>query len=177
MDSGPVDLNPVIKPLSKECRREAFRCGAIDIDKWFRSKSWNQHEKLKTRVTTAHHPSGLVPIGFHALSLQMQDDNLLDGNQRNLFRSHQRLFASINLDYIAVDRKMQGQGLGRRLLAHAMEAFYRSVMDFGVPVMTVTAIDVDTCEFYNKLGFRPYGPDSASTRMLLPAQAVIDAFS
>lgn len=106
----------------------------------------------------------------------MQDERLLDGSQRQLFRSVSKVFPSINIDYLAVDRRVQGNGIGKFLLGSAIEAFHKAIMIFGVPVMTLVAVDERTCEFYSKLGFRRFGPDVRQPRMLLPAQTVVDLF-
>ncbi len=45
--------------------------------------------------------------------------------------------------------------MGKYLLAHAIEHFYNTVVSFGMPVMTLFALDQETTEFYSKLGFRP----------------------
>ena len=176
--SNQPQSSPTIefKPLSSDHWGGAFSCGVPEIDKWFRNNSGSMHKKFRSRVVTAHHIGNPAPVGFHALSLQLQDEKLLSGGERQLFRAQQRVFTSINIDYLAVARVLQGNGVGRLLLGHAIEIFYNAVVSFGVPVMTVVAVDERTCEFYSKLGFRRYGPTATQPRMLLPAQSVVDLF-
>lgn len=132
------------------------------------------HIALVSRVTTAHLPGNIAPCGFFSLMMNLEDETALDGPSRQRARTKNRLFAAVHLEWLAVSRSMQGNGIGKFLLAHAITQFSRVAEIAGVPFMTVAAIDQRTCDFYAKLGFVPFGTTNiVSPRMLLPAQLAI----
>ena len=64
-----------------------------------------------------------------------------------------------------VDRRHQGQGLGRALVADALRRSLAARRLIGARALLVHAIDEQAAAFYRSLGFRP-SPLSASTLML-----------
>jgi GNAT superfamily N-acetyltransferase len=84
-------------------------------------------------------------------------------------------FPSVYLWYIAVQREMQGGGLGTLLLMDAIRKVYEISRHAGVFALTLTSIDQGrTQKFYERLGFRVYGPTSVRPFMLLPIQSIVD---
>jgi GNAT superfamily N-acetyltransferase len=69
------------------------------------------------------------------------------------------------LGRLAVDRRHQGQGLGRALVADALRRSLAARRLIGARALLVHAIDEEAALFYRSLGFRP-SPLSASTLML-----------
>ncbi|WP_442933093.1 GNAT family N-acetyltransferase [Microcoleus sp. herbarium7] len=57
---------------------------------------------------------------------------------------------------LAVDRSMQGRGLGKRLLRHALENALNLSQNMGIYAVRVDAIDEQAKEFYKKCGFLEY---------------------
>ena len=66
---------------------------------------------------------------------------------------------------LAADRRHQGQGLGRALVADALRRSLAARRLIGARALLVHAIDEQAAAFYRSLGFRP-SPLSASTLML-----------
>jgi GNAT superfamily N-acetyltransferase len=69
------------------------------------------------------------------------------------------------LGRLAVDRRHQGQGLGRALVADALRRSLAARRLIGARALLVHAIDGQAAAFYRSLGFRP-SPLSASTLLL-----------
>jgi predicted N-acetyltransferase YhbS len=69
------------------------------------------------------------------------------------------------LGRLAVDRRHQGQGLGRALVADALRRSLAARRLIGARALLVHAIDEQAAAFYRSLGFRPSSLN-ASTLML-----------
>ena len=73
--------------------------------------------------------------------------------------------AVVVLGRLVVDRRQQGQGLGRALVADALRRSLAARRLIGARALLVHAIDAQAAAFYRSLGFRS-SPLSASTLML-----------
>ena len=69
------------------------------------------------------------------------------------------------LGRLAVDRRHQGLGLGRALVAHAIRQSLKAQQLIGARLLLVHALDERVAAFYCRLGFRP-SPISPLTLML-----------
>lgn len=123
---------------------------------------------------TAHLVGNENPVGFYALTTRLEADNLLSPDHRLFSRAEKGYFTSVQLFYLAVQRSMQRQGLGTIIMGDVLRSFYEVANKTGIFALTLVAIDEPTAQFYRKLGFAPYGPNSGQPRMLLPAQTVIE---
>ena len=81
-----------------------------------------------------------------------------------------RKIPGIRLGRLAVDRSVQGQGLGEHLLMDAIERSRRVLEHIGVHALFVDAKDERAAAFYRKYGFRPLPDDSL--KLVLPLAAV-----
>jgi GNAT superfamily N-acetyltransferase len=165
----------VFKPLSGECRIEAFSCGDAEIDKWFRNKSASDHIALRSRVTTVRLEESGDPVGFYSICLSLEDEGFLDKAKYTSIRnrSMKKLFPSLQFQWIGVQKEHQNKGIGRIMIGRVISVFIDSVLNIGVPVMTLVARNTRVADFYQRLGFVSYG-GNGSTRMLLPAQSALD---
>ena len=72
----------------------------------------------------------------------------------------------IRLGRLAVDRTVQGQGLGELLLMDAIDRSRRVLQHVGIHALFVDAKDERAAGFYRKYGFRPLPQDSL--KLVLP---------
>ena len=70
-----------------------------------------------------------------------------------------RRVPGIRLGRLAVDRSVQGQGLGEHLLMDAIDRSRRVLEHIGVHALFVDAKDERAAAFYRKYGFRPLPDD------------------
>lgn len=84
----------------------------------------------------------------------------------DLVRKLPRKIPGIRLGRLAVDRSVQGQGLGEHLLMDAIERSRRVLEHVGVHALFVDAKDERAAAFYRKYGFRPLPTDRL--RLVLP---------
>lgn len=176
-DGSEQESALTFRPLSQDCRGRGFSCGEKDIDKWFCDKARKHHRRLLSRVRTAHLAGNPAPVGFHSLCVKLEPETDLTTNQGlSIWRSDNKMYASLHLEWLAVHRKFHGCGFGKLLLIDAVEQFYNSIMSFGIPAMTLVAINTQMASFYENLGFRRVGSDIARPKMFLPAKSAIDLF-
>ena len=77
-----------------------------------------------------------------------------------------RKVPGIRLGRLAVDRSVQGQGLGEHLLMDAIDRSRRVLKHIGIHALFVDAKDERAAAFYRKYGFRPLPEDSL--KLVLP---------
>jgi GNAT superfamily N-acetyltransferase len=71
---------------------------------------------------------------------------------------------------LAVDKSMQGRGLGEILLMHALSRAVRVSSEIGIYAVRVDAIDLESKEFYLKYGFVAF--EDAPFSLLLPIATI-----
>lgn len=81
---------------------------------------------------------------------------------------------AILLAQLGVDASMQGQGLGMRLLVHALANFLTVADKVGVEVVLVEAMSTELCAFYRKMGFRSL--EDRHLRMFMPVEVLRATF-
>jgi hypothetical protein len=165
-----------MKRLTTQCSRAAFSCGDKDIDKWFQRSAQKHHDSMDCRVMTGHLVNNSNPVGFYATAMKLQPVSSLPKEYRNRLRwDGGSLFPVMHLRYVGVIKSLQRKGFGRVLMGSALDDFYEVATRTGIFALTLVAVDRKTAEFYQKLGFLPFGDLNASQpSLLLPAAAVID---
>jgi GNAT superfamily N-acetyltransferase len=89
---------------------------------------------------------------FTSLTYELQPDEAVAADGR----AHRYPVPAVLLARLAVDRRYQGQGLGRLLLLSAMQRFERASRDIGFELVVVDALHEDAACFYLKYGFRRF---------------------
>lgn len=152
-----------------------FRCGERAIDQWAKSNAYRLHEKGRTRVTVFQPRTGGGVCGFYAMSLTNEDSSKLqDANDRDAWRDGAPF---TYLQWVAVHRPRQRQGIGRVMLVAALRqalATYRLVPIYGVSLRSLNA---DTTRLYESFGFHiARYEDGNAPLMILPIWNILDLF-
>jgi GNAT superfamily N-acetyltransferase len=130
----------------------AFACGDDALDRWL-TRSAGQSERrdaARTFVTAAG--DGTV-LGYYTLVAgQIEHEEATLPVRKGLSRHFP--VPVVILARLAVDRRSQGQGVGPRLLADALERTCRAAEDVAVRAVLVHAIDDRAASFYERFGFR-----------------------
>ena len=120
---------------------------------WLRQTA-QQHQRRgisKTFVAVADDEPSRI-LGFYALTAcEVVSQDLPDDLAKRLPRK----VPGIRLGRLAVDRTVQGQGLGALLLLDALDRARRVLEHVGVHALFVDAKDERAAAFYRKYGFRP----------------------
>ena len=142
-----------IEKLQKEREVGNFDCGASDQNRYLRELAW-QNMQLGYEVTyvAVEESSGDV-AGFYSLAAgHVEFENLPED-----FRGTEGLprypAPTVLLGQLGVDLSAQGKGLGKALLAHAIEKAVQVSEVVGAVAIEVHAATEQAREFYRRYGF------------------------
>ena len=153
-----------IQPLTGRHDRSAFESGSAQLDAWLRETA-RQHQRRgisKTFVAVADDAPSRI-LGFYALTAC---EVLTEELPPDLAKKLPRKIPGIRLGRLAVDRSVQGQGLGELLLVDVIARARYVLEHVGVHALFVDAKDESAAAFYRKYGFRPLPSDPL--RLVLP---------
>ncbi len=170
-DRTPPKLE--FRRLAGRVKRGVFACGEREIDKWL-VKSHNDHDQLKSRVTTAHLTGNPHPAAFYSLCIVVESDQDIEGHNGKLRIERAGAFAAVHLRYVATHKALQGRGIGASVMMEAITDFANVAKLTGICAMTLVAINEERAVWYEKLGFRRYGEPCARPKLLLPARSAIE---
>ena len=150
------------EPLGAQHQCETFDCGNQALNQWLRQRALaNERQGVSRTVVLCPDESNEV-IAYACLSAGAIVLAEVPGAMR---RNMPDPLPVVVLGRLAVDRRHQGQGLGRALVADALQRSLAARRLIGARALLVHAIDEEAAAFYRSLGFRP-SPISASTLML-----------
>lgn len=130
----------------------AFACGNEALDRWL-IRSAGQSERRDAARTFVALSGETEVIGYYSLVAgQIEQEQATAPVRRGLSRHFP--VPVVILARLAVDRRSQGQGVGPRLLANALERICRAAEDVAVRAVLVHAIDDRAASFYQRFGFR-----------------------
>jgi GNAT superfamily N-acetyltransferase len=145
-----------IQALTGSHNRANFDCGNPVLNEWLRGiASQHQQKGLSKTFVAALDDNPTAILGYYALTVcEVRTAELPKAASKRL----PRITPGIRLGRLAIDLKMQGQGLGKLLLLNAVERSNTVATEIGVHALFVDAIDNDAAVFYRKFGFIPF-PD------------------
>ena len=145
--------NWVIAPLAREHDRSAFDCGHAVLNDWLRQRAGQFEQRDLARTFVAVRAGERNVAGYHALaSHSVRREHLPDEQSKGLPHLDVPV---VLLGRLAVDRAVQGQGLGSLLLVDALRRVTRVAEHVGVRAVEVDAIHDAARAFYLKFGFVP----------------------
>ena len=150
-----------IEPLDpKRHDRAAFSCGTGRLDNFLKRTARKHQEGDFSRVWVATEGGRPEILGFYALNAHsLEGDDLPADLTRNAPRHGD--IPAVYLSMIAVDRRYQGQGLGRILLADALKRAAAAADQIGIKAVVLDVIEDGGPEaaekrraFYAAMGFQ-----------------------
>jgi GNAT superfamily N-acetyltransferase len=155
-----------IVPLdSKLHDRQAFSCGAPELDRYIRDHASQDVKRDVARVFVALQSGASAVYGYYSLSAaSFQRDNLPADQAKRLPRYP---VPAVLLGRLAVDDGAKGKGLGAFLLMDALNRTLLATQTLAVHAMIVDARDDAAAAFYRKFGFMPFSGE-ARRRLFLP---------
>ena len=141
-----------VEPLGSSHDRSGFECGVEPLDRYFRSQASQDARKNMAAPFVLVLPDGTI-AGYYTLSsTSVQLSELPEQTVRKLPRYP--LVPATLLGRLAVDRRQQGKGCGRFLLADALyRAAQSEIASFAV---IVDAKDDGARRFYERESFLPF---------------------
>ena len=148
--------------------RIAFDCGQESLNQWLKQRAgqWQRRELVRCHVAVPTAQSRVV--GFYAICSHHVSYELLPADQA---KGLPKIDVPVVLPArLAVDRTVQGHGLGRLLLVDALRRAEWLARQVGIRAVEVDAIDDDARRFYLKFGFTPLADDA--NHLFLPMHLV-----
>ena len=141
---------------------DSFDSGDEGLGHWLRTRA------LKNQITGATRTyvvcNKLRVMGYYALASGAVAVN------ESLGRFHRNMpnpIPVVILVRLAVDRSLQGRGIGRALVRDAGQRVLRAADTIGIRGIIVHALSEETKIFYEKLGFEPSPLDPMMLRVTL----------
>ena len=156
--------------------RTAFSCGAPRIDNFLKRTAKKHQVGGFTRVWVAVAPESPRILGYYAISGHAIEAADLPPQLTKNAPNH-GFVPSAYLSTFGVESAIQGQGLGRVLLADALKRILGVSAQMGIVAIVLDVLDdgdVEAVEkrkrFYTGFGFTPF--PSHPMRMFLPIKSV-----
>ncbi len=152
--AGEIEEKLRVEPLVSGHDRSGFESGIEPLDRYFRMQAGQDARKNMAAPFVLPLPDGTI-AGYYTLSsTSVQLGELPEQTRRKLPRYP--LVPATLLGRLAVDRRQQGKGYGRFLLADALyRAAQSEIASFAV---IVDAKDENARRFYERESFLPF-PD------------------
>ncbi len=142
--------------------RAAFSCGVARLDNFLRLSAKKQQKDGFTRLFVAVAEGASRILGYYALNTHAVGTTELAQNRPRRAPSTGSLPA-LYLSMIAVDKSLQGRGLGTDLLIDALRRAWNVSKEVGLKLVILDVIEDDgnkafqrRKEFYRRMGFESF---------------------
>jgi len=164
-------MSYLTSPLLAKHDRSGFNSGVPSLDAYLKNQVNQDIKKRLAACFVTANDKGLV-TGFYTLSSSsVSIENAPEEIKKKLPKAYKELPA-ILLGRLAIDQKMQGEGLGKLLLMDAMKRCFELSAVLGSWALIVDPIDEHARSFYNKYGFVLL----STGRMFLPMKTIESLF-
>jgi GNAT superfamily N-acetyltransferase len=141
-----------IRRLDSSHDRSAFDCGQPQLNAWLTDRAGQFDRRDLSRTYVATRPDSRSVLGYYAISThRVVDDVLPEDLSKGLPRFD---IPVVLLGRLAVDRSVQGRGLGALLLVDALRRSLQISEQVGTRAVEVDALDEAARNFYLRFGFR-----------------------
>ncbi|MGH6896094.1 MAG: GNAT family N-acetyltransferase [Geminicoccaceae bacterium] len=161
-------MSLISESLGRQHDRAAFSCGVAELDDYLKRRAGQDVRRRIARVFVGTEDGSNVVLGFYTLSALSIDVSSLPEDQARKLPRHPVPAALIGR--LAVDQSAQGRGLGRLLLADAIQRTLGASEQVAIHAMVVDAKDEAAQRFYQAHGFLAL-PDQPM-RLFLPLRSV-----
>jgi GNAT superfamily N-acetyltransferase len=142
-----------IQRLHRGHDRSEFDCGNAPLNDWLRERAGQFDRKDLARTYVAVRPSESLVLGYYALSSHRV---VYEALPTETIKGLPKIDVPVVLlGRLAVDRSVQGQGLGAFLLIDALRRTEQLAEQLGIRGIEVDATDESARKFYLKFGFSP----------------------
>ena len=156
--------------LTVEHETADFECGHASLDRWLKEQALRAEEAGVSATTVWTPARDSRVIGYYSIApTQVRRDELPKGTSGG--------YSSVPgylLGRLALDKTLQGQGLGRQLLLDALEVIITAADHSAGRVIVVDAIDAAAATFYEHFGFTQVGDTQRLALKVATARAALE---
>ncbi|WP_322759701.1 GNAT family N-acetyltransferase [Frankia sp. Cr2] len=139
----------VSEPLDERHDMSQFGSGRPDLDRWLKQHAVST-EARRTGRTFVWQDDGRV-VAYYTIAAHVL---VRDGLPKALGRGNPAQIPSVLLARLALDKTLQGRGLGAVVLAEALGRVVEATRTVAARFVVVDAIDETAAAFYARHGFR-----------------------
>jgi predicted GNAT family N-acyltransferase len=156
--------------LDKSFDRAKFDCGIPQLNAFLATQARQAQSKgfNKTYVAIIEGDDKKIVHGYYSISMGQLDLSALPAEQKKSLPKHPVPVGRIGR--LAVDKAMQGKGLGRELLVNALIRIRDASQVIGAHAVVVDAKDASAKKFYEGFGFIALVDDATS--LFLPIASI-----
>lgn len=159
----PRFLDP--RPLGSEHRINGFDCGIGSLDIWLVKHARAAAGAGSARTYVVMDAEQDRVVGYHALSLASIEPTEATDRARKGMSRHP--IPAMLLARLAVDKTVQGKGIGAFLLKDAMSRALSVAEQAGMRLLLVHALNDKARAFYEHFGFEPSPSDAMNLQLLV----------
>lgn len=150
------------EPLKQQHDIESFTSGVDSLDNWLKRRALNNQASGASRTFVAC--DGLRVMAYYALASSAVASDEAPGRFR---RNMPDPIPVVVLGRLAVDRTLQGRGVGRALVRDAGRRVLQAADAIGIRGMLVQSLSLEAKAFYERVGFDPSPLDPMTLMMTL----------
>lgn len=148
-----------------------FDCGYAQLNQFLQKYATQNYKKNYCLTFVATQTNSKTIVGYYSVSASsIEFVNLPDSLNKGLPKYPAPVML---IGQLAVDKTLQGQGLGQFLLIHALKRAVKISAEMGIFAVRVDAIDEKSKNFYLKYGFVSLINQPFS--LLLPIKTILKA--
>ena len=147
----PIEHAWKVQRLGGGHDRASFDCGKPPLNEWLQRFAGQYERRDLARTYVAVREGDPRVLGYYAISHHLVRYDALPEEQAKGLPTID--IPVVLLGRLAVDKTVQGQGLGQHLLIDALRRVAYLSEHIGVRAVEVDAIDDDARQFYLKFGF------------------------
>ena len=160
-----------IAPLDDSHDRTRFDCGQPRLNEYLQRYATQNIKKGYAMTFVATPLESKAVVGYYSASASsIEFANLPEVVRKGLPKYPA---PAMLIGQLAVDREIQGQGLGEVLLMHALSRAVRVASEMAIFAVRVDASDEPARNFYLRYGFVPL--QDAPLSLLLPIKTIQDS--
>ncbi len=162
------------EPIARHHDRKGFDCGSAELNEYLDRYARQNHESGGAKTFVAVAPAELARVlGFYSISPGAVDFTRVPARlTKKLGRYDVPIF---RLGRLAIDRSMQGRGLGGELLLAAGERALAVAAEVGGVALAIDAKDEKAARWYERFGALSLLDDPL--KLILPLAVIANAIT
>lgn len=162
----------IFNRLNSNFDKDSFDCGNRQLNEYLNKYASQNMTKGYSKTFVATRPGSNEIAGYYCCSASVIKFESIPPSLSKRLPKYPA--PAMLVGQLAVDLKMQGQGLGKALLINAFDRVVRVNEEMAIFAVKVDALDTEAKEFYLKHGFIPFQDKELS--LLLPMKTILKLF-